>query len=81
MAGMAQVGITDPNLAMQIVQLLSPPGQNPFAGGGGAFGARPQAPVVSPGEYLVTITVNGKTLKQRLMVERASGTGATGLPF
>jgi hypothetical protein len=73
----AQAGITDPTVAFQIIQLVSPPGSNPFQGGGG----RPQAPVVEPGEYLVTITLDGKPLKQRLRVVRASGTGSTGLPF
>ncbi len=79
-AGMAaQAGITDPQLAFRIVQLITPPGTNPFAGG--AFGNRPQPPTVEPGEYLVSISVHGKTLKQRLKVERASGTGASGSPF
>ncbi|MFN8669372.1 MAG: hypothetical protein U0164_19455 [Gemmatimonadaceae bacterium] len=71
----AAAGITDPNVAFQIVQLLNPRG----GGGGGGFnipGApRTQAPIVQPGDYLVSITVNGKTLKQTLRVERASGTG------
>jgi hypothetical protein len=31
-----------------------------------------EAPLVSPGDYLVSITVGGKTLKQRLRVERAT---------
>jgi photosystem II stability/assembly factor-like uncharacterized protein len=75
----AQAGITDPNLAFQIIQLISPPGSNPFGPGG--IGSRPQPPTMEPGEYLVSITFNGKTLKQRLKVLRASGTGASGLPF
>ena len=80
MGGMAaQAGITDPNLAFQIIQLISPPGSNPFGPGG--IGSRPQPPTMEPGEYLVSITLNGKTLKQRLKVLRASGTGASGLPF
>jgi photosystem II stability/assembly factor-like uncharacterized protein len=82
MAGAAAgAGITDPNQAFQIIQLLAPPGQSPFAGGTGGLGGRPQAPIVDPGEYLVTITVNGRTFKQRLKVLRASGTGATSSPF
>ncbi|MBK6307799.1 MAG: hypothetical protein IPF47_19570 [Gemmatimonadetes bacterium] len=70
----AAAGITDPNVAFQIVQLLNPRGG---AGGGFALpgGARTQAPIVQPGDYLVSITVNGKTLKQTLRVERASGSG------
>lgn len=71
----AAAGITDPTVAFQIVQLLNPRGG---AGGGGFAlpgGARTQAPIVQPGDYLVSITVNGKTLKQTLRVERASGSG------
>jgi hypothetical protein len=39
-------------------------------GGGGFGGGGP--PLVSPGDYLVSITVGGKTLKQKLRVERAT---------
>lgn len=71
----AAAGITDPQVAFQIIQLLNPRG----GGGGGGFnipgGPRSQAPIVDPGDYLVSITVNGKTLKRTLRVERASGTG------
>ena len=71
-AGMAAAaGITDPNQAFTIIRLLRP------AGGGGGFtlpGApRTQPGIVEPGDYLISITVNGKTQKQRLRVERASG--------
>ena len=71
-AGMAAAaGITDTNQAFTIIRLLRP------AGGGGGFtlpGApRTQPGIVEPGDYLVSITVNGKTQKQRLRVERASG--------
>jgi len=76
-AGMGgAAGITDPTLAFQIIQLLAPRGG---LGGGGGFqlpGApRTQPPIVAPGDYLVSITVNGRTHKQKLRVERASGTG------
>jgi hypothetical protein len=47
---------------------------NPFGFGGGGP-ARPQAPIVAPGDYLVTVTVNGRVMKQTLRVERASGSG------
>lgn len=78
MGGMAaQAGITDPNVAFGIIQALTPPGQNAFQ----LLQGRGQAPIVGPGEYLVTITQVGKTLKQRLRVERTSGTGASSLPF
>ena len=73
----AAAGITDPSQAFQIIQLLNPRGGG--GGGGGGFnlpGApRTQAPIVEPGDYLVSMTVNGKTFKQKLRVERASGTG------
>jgi hypothetical protein len=38
-------------------------------GGGGGFGGA-QAPLVSTGDYLVTMTVGGRTMKQVLHVER-----------
>ncbi|MEO6443693.1 MAG: glycosyl hydrolase [Gemmatimonadaceae bacterium] len=76
----AAAGITDPSQAFQIIQLL-----NPRGGGGGGFnlpgGPRTQAPIVEPGDYLVSITVNGKTLKQKLRVERASGSGTVSALF
>jgi hypothetical protein len=43
--------------------------------GGGGFGGG-GAPLVSPGDYLVSITVNGKTMKQKLRVERATAGAA-----
>jgi hypothetical protein len=71
----AAAGITDPNVAFQIIQLLSPGG----LGGGGGFrlpGApRTQPGIVQPGDYVVSLSVGGKTLKRTLRVERASGTG------
>lgn len=72
----AAAGITDPTLAFQIVQLIMPRGGG-FGGGGFQLpgAARGQAPIVQPGDYLVSVTLNGKTLKQTLRVERASGSG------
>jgi hypothetical protein len=81
----------------QLVQLFNIPGQpqgggfggpnfmtrlgiqtGGFGGGGGGGGG---APVVSPGDYLVSITVNGKTMKQKLRVERAAaGTAVIAAP-
>ncbi len=54
---------------------MRPPGQQGRGGGGfGGFGGRgAQAPVVASGDYLVTLTVGGKTYKQLLRVERVSG--------
>ena len=42
-----------------------------FGGFGGGRGG--QAPVVASGDYLVTLTVGGKSYKQLLRVERVSG--------
>jgi len=64
-----------PGGAQELQQLLRPPGQQGRGGGGfGGFGGRgAQAPVVASGDYLVTLTVGGKTFKQLLRVERVSG--------
>ena len=65
-----------PGGAQELQQLLRPPGQQGGRGGGGfgGFGGRGgQAPVVASGDYLVTLTVGGKTYKQLLRVERVSG--------
>lgn len=64
--------ITDPNVAFGIVQALNPGGR--FGSGFNIPGApRTVAPIVPPGSYLVSLTINGKTMKQVLRVERASG--------
>jgi hypothetical protein len=39
----------------------------------GGFGRRNQAPLVATGDYLVTITVNGQSMRQVLRVDRVSG--------
>jgi hypothetical protein len=49
-----------------------------FGGGGGRGG---QAPVVNTGDYLVTLTVGGKTYKQVLRVERLNGGDESGFSF
>jgi hypothetical protein len=43
--------------------------------GGGGFGGG-AAPLVAPGDYLVTLTVGGQTYRQKLRVERMEGFGA-----
>jgi photosystem II stability/assembly factor-like uncharacterized protein len=64
--------ITDPTVAFGIVQALNPGGR--FGSGFNIPGApRTVAPIVPPGNYLVSLTINGKTMKQVLRVERASG--------
>jgi hypothetical protein len=65
-----------PGGAQELQQLLQPPGQGRQRGGG--FGRGGQAPVVASGDYLVTLTVGGKTYKQVLRVERVSGGDDTG---
>jgi hypothetical protein len=66
-----------PGGMQEFARLLRPPGQ---AGGRGGFGfggfgggRGGQAPTVNSGDYLVTLTVGGKTFKQLLRVERVSG--------
>jgi photosystem II stability/assembly factor-like uncharacterized protein len=69
-----------PGGAEELGELLRTPGQRGGRGGGG-FGAifgfgggrGNQAPVVNSGDYLVTLSVGGRTYKQVLRVERASG--------
>ena len=45
------------------------------------FLARRPAEPVETGDYLVSITVDGKTLSQVLRVEREPGGGSTGFAF
>ena len=47
-------------------------------GGGGGFGGG-GTPAVPSGDYLVSITVDGKTMSRVLRVERVSGTGGGGV--
>lgn len=75
--GEAGGGAPDFGILLQLQNVLRVPGRpnleiNPFGGGGGGRG---QAPIVAPGDYLVSTTINGRTLKQTLRVERASGSG------
>ncbi|MEK7239497.1 MAG: hypothetical protein AAB224_02850 [Gemmatimonadota bacterium] len=55
-------------------------GMNQLFGGGGRRGGG-ATPLVGTGDYLVSITVGGQTLKQVLRVERVSGGAGTGFPF
>ncbi|MFN8573516.1 MAG: hypothetical protein U0132_15790, partial [Gemmatimonadaceae bacterium] len=48
-----------------------------FGGGGGGGGGN----LVGPGEYLISVTLNGKSFRQVLKVERASGTGTVSAFF
>ncbi|MBX9928788.1 MAG: hypothetical protein K2X99_07735, partial [Gemmatimonadaceae bacterium] len=71
-------GPPDQNQMMGVMQALAGGrgGLGGLFGGGGRRGA--QSPFVSTGEYLVSITVNGQTMKQKLRVERVSGSGGGG---
>jgi hypothetical protein len=46
-------------------------GRAPAGGGGGGFGGGGAGPLMPSGDYLVTITVAGKTMKRVLRVETA----------
>ena len=70
-------GQLDQGLMSQLFDLLRPPGRR--GGFGALFGRRRGGgSLVAPGDYLVSLTVGGKTLTRKLRVERASGTGASG---
>jgi len=49
-------------------------------GGGGGFGGG-GIPIAETGDYLVSITVDGQTMKQPLRVERLAGGASSGFPF
>jgi len=77
-------GAPDPAMLQQIVQRLRPPGAR-----GGGFGflqnlpflMRPQAPLAETGDYLVSVTVDGKTMSRVLRVERRPGAEGGGFGF
>jgi photosystem II stability/assembly factor-like uncharacterized protein len=64
-------------------ELLQVPGRGGRGGFFGLFGGRrgAQAPSVASGDYLVTLSVGGKTYKQLLRVERANGGDDSGFSF
>jgi hypothetical protein len=71
-----------PGGMQDLQELLRVPGQGGRGGrGGGGFGRGGQAPVVNTGDYLVTLSVGGKTYKQLLRVERMSGGDDAGFNF
>ena len=49
-------------------------------GGGGGFGGG-GAPIVNTGDYVISMTVDGQTLRQMLRVERRAGGEQSGFPF
>lgn len=48
-------------------------------GGGRFFGGG--VPTAEPGDYLVSMTIDGQTYRQTLRVDRAAGGGSSGFPF
>jgi hypothetical protein len=48
-------------------------------GGGGGFGGG--GSIAAPGDYLVSMTVDGVTHRQTLRVERVTGGDTSGFPF
>ncbi len=73
--GAAAAAPPDQNQLMTLFRTLA------GRGGAGAFGGMRGAGAVAAGDYLVSIVVDGKTYKQVMRVERASGTGGSGSPF
>jgi hypothetical protein len=82
-AGESGGAAPDQNQLMGIFQAIGGRGAGGMAamfGGGGRRGGG-GAPLVGTGDYLVSITVGGQTLKQVLHVERVSGGEGGGFPF
>ncbi|MEI6814956.1 MAG: hypothetical protein WCL36_12355, partial [bacterium] len=73
--GAAAAAPPDQNQLMTLFRTLA------GRGGAGAFAGGRGATSVAPGDYLVSIVVDGKTYKQVMRVERANGTGGSGSPF
>src|SRR5450830_725743 len=73
----------DQQQLMSVLQAVA--GGRGAAGMGALFGGGRRggggAPLVGTGDYLVSITVGGQTMKQVLHVERVSGGGGGGSPF
>ena len=63
----------------KVFEIMRALGVTQGGGGGGGFGGG--APTVNTGDYLVSITVDGQTMKQTLRVERRAGGEASGFPF
>jgi hypothetical protein len=72
-----------------LTELFQIPGRPPERGaggfgalfGGGGRGRGASAPVVASGDYLVTLTVGGRSYRQLLRVERLSGGDDSGSAF
>jgi hypothetical protein len=77
-AGMAaqMMGGLDQNELFNVMRAIGVMG----GGGGGGFGGG-GVPIAETGDYLVSITVDGQTMKQPLRVERRAGGASSGFPF
>ncbi|HJU66167.1 MAG TPA: hypothetical protein VJ596_10845, partial [Gemmatimonadaceae bacterium] len=62
----------DPDMAREILTALRNSNAIPA---GSAFASRRPPPPVASGDYLVTLTVGGQTLRQVLRVEKAGNGG------
>jgi photosystem II stability/assembly factor-like uncharacterized protein len=75
-------GAPDMNMMQDIFGALrNIPGVNLGFGGGGGRRGGGQAPIVQPGDYKLSVTIDGKTHVQTVRVERISGTGASSFGF
>lgn len=67
----------------KLFAIMSALGVTQGGGGGGGFGGGfgGGAPLVNTGDYLVSITIDGKVMQQTLRVVQHSGGGMAGFPF
>jgi hypothetical protein len=72
---------TFPGGFRDLQQLLRPPGSRTEPEFGGGLGGGNRAPSAGTGDYLVTLSVGGKDLKQVLHVEQVEGGGASDSRF
>ncbi len=92
-AGGAGTPGMDQNGLLQVIQLFQLPGK-PAASGFAAFnfltnlglgpvgfGGAAGGGAVAPGDYIVSVTAGGQTMRQKVRVERANTTGAATSPF
>ncbi|MBC7674158.1 MAG: hypothetical protein H7247_17205, partial [Polaromonas sp.] len=80
-AGEGAAALPDAGQLGQLAALFRPAGGGGGGGGGGFGGGRGAAGLVGTGDYLITITSGGQTVKQTLHVERLAGAGAGANPF
>ena len=73
----AMMGGLDQNQLFDVMRAIGVTGGG---GSGGGFGGG-GIPIADTGDYLVSITVDGQTMKQPLRVERRAGGASSGFPF